>query len=421
MKILFVTQANPNATGAGWERRAAQHIRSLTRIGEVTVLLPWQEAAFLDAAAEGRCRALGATHVIRRAQMPANEVSKRAHAAAKGRLARAWHAIGRASWLDTRVHPRDVAASRAQLGQRFDIVFAFKVQSAIWTESVLGGALRPPIAIVDLDDVESRMFERLVVAAPGHSRFWAWKLKRQLGWLQATERKLVAEWSAVCLCSELDAGRWLDMHGKRPWIVPNGYDFGRIVPLEPDGHVDLLFVGTFGYAPNVEGVLWFVENIWPLVRTALGDTVTLTLVGFTPPASLLALDGRDGIRVIGNAPDVAPFYASTSIVIAPLLAGSGTRIKLIEAAAFGRASVTTTLGCEGLDLVDGEHAEIADDPSAFAHRVIALARNPARRAKLADAAYEHARARFESENVEQTMVKSTRLLIKSVGAPKVSL
>lgn len=401
MKILFVTHPCPNPNGQGWERRAAQHLRALVRSGQVTVVLPWQDPDVRDLEAEARCWKLGASEILRRGHMPVNEKLDKAYAVANSRIGRAWASTRRLSWFESRPQQQDVAYYKNLLADRFDVVFAFRIQSAIWTDAVFRRDLRPRVAVIDFDDVESRVFESRVLGAPGHTRFWNWKLSRQLQWLRKTERRLVNEWSATCLCSELDAGRWLAIHGQRPWIIPNAYEFGALAS-EPDSDtINLLFIGTFSHAPNVEGVLWFVREAWPAIRRALGEDVTLTLVGFTPPDVIANLDGRDGIRVVGDAPDVAPFYSRANIVIAPVLAGSGTRIKLIEAAAHGRASVTTTLGCEGLDFTDGVHAEIADDPQDFVERVIALTHDKERRARLAERAFSHARARFECDNVER--------------------
>lgn len=417
MKILFVTHPCPNANGQGWERRAAQHLRGLVRLGQVTVVLPWQDHDVQDLEAETRCRELGASEILRREHTPINEKLDKAYAVAKSRIGRAWASTRRLSWFESRPQQQNVAFYKNLLADRFDAVFAFRIQSAIWTDAVFHPNRRPRLAVIDFDDIESRVFESRVLGAPGHTRFWNWKLSRQLRWLRKTERRLVNEWSASCLCSELDAERWLAMHGKRPWIIPNAYEFGEFVP-EPDWDtINLLFIGTFSHAPNVEGVLWFVREAWPAIRTSLGTDVTLTLVGFTPPEVIAALDGCDGISVVADAPDVAPFYGRANIVIAPVLAGSGTRIKLIEAAAHCRASVTTTLGCEGLDFIDGVHAEVADDPLDFAERVIALAHDSERRTLLAKTAFAHAREKFERESVERNMADRIAALWNDAKTP----
>lgn len=423
MKILFVTEAYPNPHGAGWERRAAQHIRALNRLGQVTVLLPWRDADRLDPEAPARCLALGVAEVLVRTHAPASVKAIEAHKTAGNRPARAWYALTRRPYLDSRLPRRHRGIYREQLRGRFDLAFAFKIQSAIWLDSVLPPAGRPPVRVVDFDDIESRMFETTSVNVPGHNRFWGWKLRRQLDWLRAAERRLVDGWSATCLCSDLDAGRLTaGMPGApAPWIVPNGYVFAPPLDQPTEKPLDVLFIGTFSYTPNVDAARWFVAEVWPRVRTALGDGAQLTLAGFSPPPAITALDGIDGVRVVANAPDVAALYARAGIVIAPILSGSGTRVKLIEAAAFGRAIVTTALGCEGLDFADGVHAEIADQPGTFADRIIALARDPARRAALAGCAHAHVRAQFDSTKIEQALAERLAESVRSGRAAVAAL
>ncbi|HEY6870078.1 MAG TPA: glycosyltransferase, partial [Novosphingobium sp.] len=323
------------------------------------------------------------------------------------RLPRAWHALRRRCYLDSRLPRRYRDSYREQLRGRFDLVFAFKLQSALWLDSVLPPAERPAVRVVDFDDIESRMFANTVVTVPGHSRFWAWQLRRHLAWLRRTERSLMAGWTASTLCSDLDSGRLSEgvADAPSPWIVPNAYEFAAPLPQQDKVPLDLLFLGTFSYQPNIDAARWFVAEAWPRVRAVLGDRVQLTLAGFSPPPAIAELGQLDGVRVIANAPEVGALYDRAGIVIAPILAGSGTRIKLIEAAAYGRAIVTTSLGCEGLDFIDGVHAEIADDAAGFADRIVDLAGAPERRAALAQRAYAHARDRFDTDLIEQALAE----------------
>jgi glycosyltransferase involved in cell wall biosynthesis len=153
-----------------------------------------------------------------------------------------------------------------------------------------------------------------------------------------------------------------------------------------------------------------VAQVWPLIRRELSDGVTLTLVGFDPPDTIRALGKEEGVRVVANAPELRPHYDHASLVIVPLLAGSGTRIKVLEAASFGRAIVTTALGCEGLDFVDGRHAAIADRPESFAAAVVRLAKDPAARAALAATALAHVTSRFSAEAIQAGMIEKIRAL-----------
>ena len=105
------------------------------------------------------------------------------------------------------------------------------------------------------------------------------------------------------------------------------------------------------YAPNAEGILWFVRAIWPLIHSAVAD-VQLRIVGREPPPEVLALASNQ-IRIYADVPDVRPYLHGALLAIVPLLHGGGTRLKILEALACALPVVSTTLGAEGLDTVPG--------------------------------------------------------------------
>lgn len=403
MRILYVTQANPDTNGAGWQRRAAQHLRALVRLGEVTIVLPPADPCQPDEHAEARVLAMGVTQVIQRTALSVGEQTYLLEAQAKGKVARLLAKARRLPWLDGRAQKPDRARYRSMVAGKFDVIFAFRLQSALWIDSILDRMNRPRIMIADFDDIESRKFmdmhERHEFSLLGRI-----KLARQLNWIRSVERQILNDWNAVCLCSDLDARRITEMYSRATWVVPNAYVFGARLPESRASPVQILFVGNFAFGPNVQGATWFVQTIWPLVRAQLQESVQVTFAGFSPSPDVRAFGNLPGIEVVANAIDLTPLYERANVVIAPILSGSGTRTKLIEAAAYGRAIVTTTVGCEGLHFQDGIHAEMADTPEMFAARVVELAQAPLRRLDLADTAYAHALEYFESENVEAALV-----------------
>jgi glycosyltransferase involved in cell wall biosynthesis len=404
MKILFVTNVLPNSAGGGTPRRAAMHLQALRGIGDVTVVLPPTDGAILPDVA-------GMTILERDHAL--TDVRMWLHEGSRSRVKQPIHALRRLNLVDGRASAAEAKQFRAQLADDFDLVFAFRLRSAIWWESVFGQRAKAT-RVADLDDIESTVFARKIQHLGG-PWWWQAKLRHELRWLRRTERRVAKQWDGVSLCSRLDADRFAQLTGVEPWIVPNAYHFGAVTPEPPAAPCSLLFVGTFGYFPNAEGVQWFVKAIWPQVRAALGDGVALSLVGLHPTPAILALNDHEGITVAGDVPSVAPYYENANIVIAPLQAGSGTRIKLIEAAALGRAIVTTSLGCEGLGFVDGVHAEIADNPVDFAHRVTALAQDPARRVRLAATARVHAMEAFSAQSVTATLQHNILALASAHG------
>ena len=114
----------------------------------------------------------------------------------------------------------------------------------------------------------------------------------------------------------------------------------------------------------------FVVQILPLIRHTI-NPMEFWIVGGNPRPEVLELNGN-GVRVTGRVEDVVPYYQQSTVCVVPLRAGGGTRLKILEAMALGRPVVSTTIGCEGLDVVDGEHLFIADTPEQFAQKTVRL-------------------------------------------------
>jgi glycosyltransferase involved in cell wall biosynthesis len=129
---------------------------------------------------------------------------------------------------------------------------------------------------------------------------------------------------------------------------------------------DLLFLGNLSYAPNEDAALWLCEAIAPNVARRLERTVRVGIVGSGPSARVRALGSRPGVTVEADVEDVSAWYAASNVVVVPIRAGGGMRIKVLEAFAHRRPLVTTSIGAEGVEISDGVHAFVADDADAFA-------------------------------------------------------
>jgi sugar transferase (PEP-CTERM/EpsH1 system associated) len=154
-------------------------------------------------------------------------------------------------------------------------------------------------------------------------------------------------------------------------VIPNGVDIRKYQPLPAENASPaLLFIGNMGYPPCVDAALYFCREIFPHIRRMIG-AAELWIVGRDPRPEVLQLNG-DGVHVTGRVEDVIPYYRQSAVCVVPLRAGGGTRLKILEAMALGRPVVSTTIGCEGLDVVDGEHLLIADTPEQFAEKTVCL-------------------------------------------------
>lgn len=153
-------------------------------------------------------------------------------------------------------------------------------------------------------------------------------------------------------------------------VVPNGVDTLRYRPGEDFAERrHLLFVGSFPHLPNQDALEFFLQEIWPLLRERRPRT-ELTVAGARPPEWVLQLDSENGIRVVGEVDDLLPLYQSHRVLVVPLRAGSGTRLKILEALASGLPVVSTPIGAEGLDVEAGVHLALSPDPRGFVDAVL---------------------------------------------------
>ncbi|HSM56161.1 MAG TPA: glycosyltransferase [Candidatus Sulfomarinibacteraceae bacterium] len=180
-----------------------------------------------------------------------------------------------------------------------------------------------------------------------------------------------------------------------PTVIPNCIDiteYGK--KLSPDVTIpkyDVVFSGKMDYRPNVDAMLWFGDAIWPHIRREKPDA-TWAIVGQKPHRRLEPLAKLPGVTITGFVPDVQPYLTGAGVYVMPFRMGSGTRLKLIEAMACGKAIVSTHTGAEGFPVNAGEQLLLADDPDHFAEAVLALLSDGGRREALGAAAREFAAA-----------------------------
>ncbi|MBP7998979.1 MAG: glycosyltransferase [Chloroflexi bacterium] len=175
-------------------------------------------------------------------------------------------------------------------------------------------------------------------------------------------------------------------------VIPNSLDTAHgylALTGRPALPFDLLFTGKMDYRPNVDAVLWFAEAVWPQIRAARPQT-TWAIVGQKPHERLNKLAQEPGITVTGWVESVQPYLAGAQLFLMPFRVGSGTRLKLIEAMAAGKAIVSTTVGAEGFPLQSGRELILADGATALAQAVLRLLADEGERGRLGAAAYQFA-------------------------------
>jgi glycosyltransferase involved in cell wall biosynthesis len=274
----------------------------------------------------------------------------------------------------------------------FSAVHVFRLYLAPFVEPYLcASPAARPICSLDLDDHESRKARRLAAlyAAAGDETAAAIQ-RSEAGKYAAMEQRSLPRFDRVYVCSEADRVELAYQCGCRNlFLLPNGVRIPTTESLEMPAKTPFtfLFVGNLGYYPNDDAAMFFCTDVLPRLRATVRQDFRVMLVGTNPSPRVLALSAQPHVTVTGAVPDVARYYREADVVVAPIRAGGGTRIKLLEAFSHGRPVVATRISAEGIDVRDGVELRLADSPSDFAARCAELMTTPALGQRLATRAF----------------------------------
>ena len=235
--------------------------------------------------------------------------------------------------------------------------------------------------------------------------------------LRSFERSAMEKFDGCVVVSEIDKKLLLKMGVKsKLFVVPNGTNtefFKSTGKKVIDNSV--LWIGHMDVHTNKDAVLYLWKEIYPILRKKYPE-VKMTFVGTAPPKEISAAARADGnVRVTGFVDDIRPYIDEAAVIVIPIRIGSGTRLKILDSMAMGKAIVSTSVGCEGLNVDDGKNILIADDPEDFADKTIELIKNTGMRIILEKNALELAKSydwnliREKQEAVYQDVAKRSRL------------
>lgn len=243
------------------------------------------------------------------------------------------------------------------------------------------GRQNHPLLLFDAHNATWKILERFALESGGLKRLF---FKLEADRIRRYEAGIVAQFDRILSVSALDRSALLEaacQDGQPPdgmaekfEVIPITVDTREIRPAKRDGSsLNIFTMGTLHYPPNVEGIRWFVQEVFPAIRAAVPG-VTLTIVGKNPPPEFVTLQNErpDVYRVPGYVADLTPWFEGAAIMVVPVRVGGGMRVRILEAFAREMPLVTTTIGLEGIDASAGEHLLIADDAPAFAAAVVRL-------------------------------------------------
>jgi glycosyltransferase involved in cell wall biosynthesis len=196
--------------------------------------------------------------------------------------------------------------------------------------------------------------------------------------------------------------------------IPNGVDCTQYA-FATEGRIpaSILFVGFFRHEPNVEAVRYFCREVFPQVRARFPEA-HFRVVGAYPPDVIRRLADDPAIEVTGRVDDIAVYYRTSAVFVAPVLQGSGTRLKILEAMASGCPVVSTTIGAEGLGTRSGAELLLADGAAAMADAIVRLLASPDEALALARRARAHVEARFDWDIVTADLMRAYETALPSV-------
>jgi polysaccharide biosynthesis protein PslH len=233
---------------------------------------------------------------------------------------------------------------------------------------------------------------------------WRWVAHREFRAMERYECKYLNRADHVLTVSEQDRDAFANfVDPSRITVIPTGVDldYFRPSPELEETPNSLVFSGAMDWMPNEDGILYFIHEILPLIRRDIPE-ISLCVVGRDPSRKLRDLAASlPSIQVTGRVEDIRPFVQRGAVYVVPLRIGGGTRLKIFEAMAMGKAVVSTTIGAEGLPLNPGKDVIIADQPQEFADTTLALLRDPSQRVQLGRAARELVETQFSWESVVQ--------------------
>ena len=379
MKVLFLTPQVPYPPQQGAALRNWGLISGLAERHEVAVLsfLSPGQSAELATRLQAACRTETVVLTTRTFRDRLRSLFTTRQPDMALRLASGTYAHRLAEWLAR---------------ERFDVVHVGGIEMAPYLD-VIEAARPRPLMVFDNLNCEYLLQKRAFLTDLGAPGRWPGAAYSFVQWrrLHRYEAEVCRLADHVLAVSDADAVALQALvPGLGVTVVPNGVDTRAYRSQSPKSKIrgsgsDLVFTGTMDFRPNVDAVLWFARKVLPRVR-AQAPGAHLFVVGQRPHRRLDGLRSDPAVTLTGWVEDVRPYIAQAAVYVAPLRIGGGTRLKLLEAMAMGKAVVATRLGAEGYPVTDARELLLADTPADFTAAVVTLLRSPERRAELGQTA-----------------------------------
>lgn len=388
MRTLYVTPSFPARPTSGSEIRRSAILRGLLACGSVDALT-YRKPDEIGSDAFVNCRrvfAFSSRHLLHGAR------TKRLYSSTLGRAyltfchRRPYEYLGQ-DWQRL----RDEFRRTINLSD-YDLVWFNTARVALPL-----GQVRGIPTLLDGDDIE---YVR------------EWMLLRSADWygakvlnyvnvakLAALERSFCSRFTHVVRCSDADRKKF---NAANVSVIPNGTTVPSVIQRSPGSRV--LFVGLLSYSPNADGLRWFLNSVWPLVRQE-NPTATFDIIGRDPPQPVKEHHQRNGVIVHGFVDELSSWYGQAACAVVPLRAGGGTRLKILESLAHATPVISTTIGAFGIEAEEVQGLYLRDSAHDFAEQVVKVLRSPTAFQRFADCGRELMRRRYEWTAIENSVAK----------------
>lgn len=380
MHILFLTQILPYPPTSGPKVKTWHVLRYLSQRGHKITLASFvrpEELPYVDAVKD----VCSTVHTVPIHRSRVNDVRYFLHSLVSGR-----------PFL---VERDDLSGMRAVVQQvvktePVDVIHADQLTMAQFAFPLDTNGSKKPKLVFDAHNAVWTITERMKDNAPFYLKPPLWLETKRI---KQYEGMLVTDFEATLAVAEpdrlalLDAVQAYKSNEMVPPIsvIPIAVDTDQIRPVVRNtDSLNILTMGTLYYPPNADGIRWFVQEVFPLVRGKMPNA-TLTIVGKNPPRDFVRLseDSQSGIKVTGFVEELDPYFAKSALMVIPVRAGGGMRVRILEAFARAMPVITTTIGLEGIDAQRGSDVLVEDNPSNFADAVLRLLHDKELQATLA--------------------------------------
>ena len=264
--------------------------------------------------------------------------------------------------------------------------------------------------ILKKDHIAATIFQR-------HARYEQNLLKKAYAFIEYRktarwEKRVCRQASAIMACSELERQVLQNLCPGIPVTVgPNVVNIEAYTSSEASDDYAVLYSGLLDWSPNQDAVMFFVRSILPHLRRMVPSVRFLVAGRSSSDYFRRRISRFEGVEFIGTVPDMRPVLSRAAVCVVPLRIGSGTRFKILEAAAMGKAVVSTTIGAEGLTLVNGTEILIEDEPESFARAVASLLNDDVRRHQMGLAAYERISTAYSIHVLRKALRETLALVV----------